>query len=86
MPSKQTIPERVREFLGSRIRPPVLVQNPETGEPMLESATYSFREPYADEFERIARAASEASGIVPSVEDLNAEAMAVVQQAAAERQ
>jgi len=81
MPNKRPIPQQVSEFLSSRIRPPSLVQNPETGAPFLEPAVYAFREPYAEEFERIARAASEASGIVPSIEDLNAQAMAMMQQA-----
>jgi hypothetical protein len=51
----------------------------------LEPAVYAFREPYAEEFERIARAAAEASGIVPSIEDLNAQAMAMMEQAASEQ-
>lgn len=85
MPNKRPIPQQVSEFLSSRIRPPSLVQNPETGAPFLEPAVYAFREPYADEFERIARAASEASGVVPSVEELNAKAMAMMEQAASEQ-
>ena len=80
MPNKRPIPQQVSEFLSSRIRPPSLVQNPETGAPFLEPAVYAFRAPYTEEFERIARAAAEASGIVPSIEDLNAQAMAMMEQ------
>ena len=80
MPKKPaTVAERVREFIGSRISPPELVQNPETGQTYLKPAEYRLDGPHEAEFERIFRAASAASGIVPSPEDLTAEAMARLQ-------
>lgn len=80
------VPQRVREFIGRHIVPPELVFNPETGSSALVPARYSFSGPHAGELERIARAASAASGIVDTPEDLTAAAeaqMAAAQEAAA---
>ena len=75
------VPVRVKEFLGGHLVPPQLVMNPETGGVGIVSAGYSFEPPFAKEYERIARAASAASGVVPSAEDLTAEAVAQAQAA-----
>ena len=75
------VPQRVQEFLGGHLVPPQVVQNPETGAVGIVPASYSFEPPHAEEYARIARAASAASGIVPSAEDLTAEVVAQVQAA-----
>ena len=79
--AKIPVPEMVRVFLQSHLVPPQVVQNPETGAIGIVPAGYSFEEPHVSEYERIARAASVASGIVPSAEDLTAEVMAQAQAA-----
>ena len=78
----ESVPIRVADFLSRSIQAPSVVMNPETSEPYLEPARYTFSGPHAEEFERIARGASAASGIVPTPEDLTAQAMAQLQAAA----
>ena len=81
---KPSVVERVREFFGSRIVPPRVLLDPATNTPYLQPSVYSFDadSPHVSELERIARAASAASGIVPTPEDLTGEAMAQMQAAA----
>ena len=74
-----TTADKVREFIGSRIVPPELIADPATGQQYLKPAEYSFDGVHETELERIARAASAASGVVPSVEDLTAQAMVQLQ-------
>ena len=78
-PVRISVPDQVREFIGSRLVPPSVIVDPVSGAPtVVEPAGYDFDEPHSAEYERIARAASAASGIVPSAEDLTAQAMAAV--------
>ena len=81
MPSykKIPVPKRVADYLGRNINPPEVIANPETGAPYLVPASYKFSGQYAEEHERIARAASAATGIVPDPDQLTAEAMAQLQ-------
>ena len=76
---KTPIPQRVAEYLGRNINPPEVIVNPETGAPFLVPASYKFSGQYAEEHERIARAASAATGIVPDPDQLTAEVMAKLQ-------
>lgn len=78
---KKSVVERTAEFLSRSIQAPAVVGNPETGEVYIEPAKYLFEGEYAEEFERIARGASTASGIVPTPEDLTAQVMAQMQAA-----
>jgi hypothetical protein len=78
---KKSVVERTAEFLSRSIQAPAVVENPETGEVYIEPAKYLFEGEYAEEFERIARGASTASGIVPTPEDLTAQVMAQMQAA-----
>ena len=77
------IPQRAAEFIGRHIVPPSIVFNPDTGAADVVPAKYSFTGVYASELERIARAASAASGLVPVPEDLTADALAQAQAASA---
>ena len=76
---KESVADQVRAFLGANISPPELIPDPATGQVGLQPASYKFDGIHAPEFERIARAASAASGIVPTPEDLTGEAMAMLQ-------
>ena len=83
---KVPVAERVRDFLARNIDPPELIADPATGQQYLKPAAYKFDGVFKEEFERIARAASAASGIVPTPEDLTAEAMAQIQAQAEQEQ
>lgn len=82
------VAEVVREFIGSRIVPPELVEDPQSGRPVLIPARYDFDadSPHSRELERISRAASAASGIVPTPEELTEQAVVQIQQAMAGQQ
>lgn len=82
---KESVADQVRAFLGANISPPELIPDPATGQVGLQPAAYKFDGVHAPELERIARAASAASGIVPTPEDLTAEAMAQLQAAQAQQ-
>jgi hypothetical protein len=83
---KESVADHVRAFLGANISPPELIPDPATGQVGLQPASYKFDGVHAPEFERIARAASAASGIVPTPEDLTGEAMAMLQAQQQQRQ
>lgn len=83
---KESVADHVRAFLGANISPPELIPDPATGQVGLQPASYKFDGVHATEFERIARAASAASGIVPTPEDLTGEAMAMLQAQQQQRQ
>lgn len=77
----KSVQEMVVEFLGGHLVPPQVIQDPESGRMVVVPAAYDFDGESAPEYERIARAASAASGILPTPEDLTGEVMAKLQAA-----
>lgn len=73
---REKVAPAVVSFFRSHIVPPEAVPNPETGAPSIVPARYSFSGVHAEEQERIFRAASAASGIVPTPEELTEAATA----------
>ena len=78
---KRPVAERVRDYLGRHLAPPEAVPLPGGGAVLTAPARYEFSGDYQDERARLARAAAVASGIVPTPEQLTAEAMAMIEAA-----
>lgn len=80
-PDNADVRARAERFLKSRIVPAAIVGDVALNTAFVEPARYNFSGPHAAEYERIARAASAASGIAPDPEQLTGEAMAALRQA-----
>lgn len=78
--------DRTREYLGRHLYPPEVTPLPGGGGVMTAPARFKFTGDHATERERLARAAARASGIVPDPDQLTAEVMVALEQAAAEGQ
>jgi hypothetical protein len=86
MAKPKPVVERVREYLGRKLAPPEIAPLPGGLATITAPARFEFSGEHAEERERLARAAAKTSGIVPTPEDLTAEAMAMIEQANAEIQ
>ena len=73
-----SVREQIVDFVSTRIVQPTIVVDP-FGRPVVTPSEYNFGGPYSAELERIARAASAASGVVPTPEELTAQAAARLQ-------
>ena len=82
MTETKPVPERVREYLGRKLAPPAIVPTPGGAGVLVAPAKFEFSGPNAKLRERLARAAALATGIVPDPDQLTADAMAMLQQAA----
>lgn len=66
----------IKKFFLAHVSVPEIQRDAETGEAVVIPASYSLEGPHKEEIERVLRAASAASGIIPLPEDLTAQAEA----------